>query len=68
MFNTNKKDTMTRRVMWWNLPPEEIDELRDTGQLQAFTCVEYNDDDESRDNNETNHIQQEDIQDTKACC
>ena len=44
MFNTNKKDTMTRRVMWWNLPPEEIDELRDAGQLQAFTCVEYDDD------------------------
>ena len=45
-------------TMWWNLPPEEIDELRDAGQLQAFTCVEYNDDDESGDNNETNHIQQ----------
>ena len=44
MFNTNKKDTMTRRVMWWNLPPEEIDELRDAGQLKAFTCVEYDDD------------------------
>ena len=30
-----------KRTMWWNLPPEEIDELREQGQLKSFTCVEY---------------------------
>ena len=35
-----------RRVMWWNLPPEEIYELRDEGQLKTFTCVEYDDESE----------------------
>jgi len=37
-----------KRVMWWNLPPEEIDELRDAGQLKAFTCVEYDDEEEEK--------------------
>ena len=31
-----------KRVMWWNLPPEEIDELREQGQLKSFTCLEDN--------------------------
>ena len=50
-FNYKGETIMTnkRRVMWWNLPPEEIDELSDAGQLKTFTCVEY--DDESEDEN-----------------
>jgi len=43
-----------KRVMWWNLPPEEIDELREQGQLKSFTCVEYDDNEkeEREENNE----------------
>ena len=32
--------------MWWNLPPEEIDELEQVGQLKSFTCVEKDDNEE----------------------
>ena len=28
-----------KRVMWWNLPPEEIDELRDAGQLNHLLAL-----------------------------
>ena len=43
-----------KRVMWWNLPPEEIDELREQDQLKSFTCVEYDDNEkeEREENNE----------------
>ena len=44
-----------KRVMWWNLPPEEIDELRDAGQLKSFTCVEYDDDNEEEKEEEKNN-------------
>ena len=44
-----------KRVMWWNLPPEEIDELRDAGQLKAFTCVEYDDEEEEKTEEEKNN-------------
>ena len=35
-------------------PPEEIDELREQGQLKSFTCVEYDDNEkeEREENNE----------------
>ena len=41
-----------KRVMWWNLPPEEIDELRDQGQLKSFTCVEYDDEQQEEEREE----------------
>ena len=34
---------MTKRVMWWNLPIEEVEELARENKLKAMTCVEYND-------------------------
>jgi len=38
------KDKMTKkvkRVMWWNLPIEEVEELARENKLNTMTCVEY---------------------------
>tara|TARA_B100000029_G_scaffold305886_1_gene298756 strand:- start:298 stop:453 length:156 start_codon:yes stop_codon:yes gene_type:complete len=37
----NRKDKMTKRVMWWNLPIEEVEELAQENKLNTMTCVEY---------------------------
>ena len=34
---------MTKRVMWWNLPIEEVEELARENKLNTMTCVEYDD-------------------------
>ena len=39
----NRKDKMTKRVMWWNLPIEEVEELARENKLNTMTCVEYDD-------------------------
>ena len=38
---TDKK-TVTKKVMWWNLPPEELDEVIEAndGKLEPFAHVE----------------------------
>ena len=48
---------MKVRTMWWNLPPEEIDELEQAGQLKSFTCVEEddNEEEERKDKQCNNH-------------
>jgi len=40
---------MNKKVMWWNLPIEEVEELAQENKLNTMTCVEY--DDESEDEN-----------------
>ena len=39
----NRKAKMTKRVMWWNLPIEEVEELARENKLKTMTCVEYDD-------------------------
>ena len=29
------------RIMWWNLPIEEVEELARENKLTSMTCVEY---------------------------
>tara|TARA_R100000664_G_C2717355_1_gene111979 strand:+ start:626 stop:844 length:219 start_codon:yes stop_codon:yes gene_type:complete len=43
ILTINRKDNMTKRVMWWNLPIEEVEELARENKLKTMTCVEYND-------------------------
>ena len=43
MYNKSRKDKMTKRVMWWNLPIEEVEELARENKLNTMTCVEYDD-------------------------
>ena len=46
-----------KRTMWWNLPPEEIDELEEKNLLQPFTVVEY--DTDEKENGEWKEIKKE---------
>ena len=51
------KDKMTKkvkRVMWWNLPIEEVEELAQENKLNTMTCVEY--DDEEKEEMKANLI------------
>ena len=49
MYNKSRKDKlMTKRVMWWNLPIEEVEELAQENKLNTMTCVEY-DEEEKKD-------------------
>ena len=43
MYNKSRKDKMTKRVMWWNLPIEEVEELARENKLNTMTCVDYDD-------------------------
>ena len=43
MYNKSRKDKMTKRVMWWNLPIEEVEEVARENKLNTMTCVEYDD-------------------------
>ena len=57
MYNKSRKDKlMTKRVMWWNLPIEEVEELARENKLNTMTCVEYDDTNkkESEDKDEQN--------------
>ena len=53
MLNKSKGNKMTKRVMWWNLPIEEVEELARENKLNSMTCVEYDDEEkESEDKDE----------------
>ena len=53
MLNKSKGNKMTKRVMWWNLPIEEVEELARENKLTSMTCVEYDDEEkESEDKDE----------------
>ena len=57
MYNKSRKDKMTKRVMWWNLPIEEVEELARENKLNTMTCVEYDDtnkEESEEENNEQN--------------
>ena len=45
---------MIKRVMWWNLPIEEVEELARENKLNTMTCVEY--DDEEKEEMKANLI------------
>jgi hypothetical protein len=40
---------MTKRVMWWNLPIEEVEELMQEKKLTSMTCVEYDDEEKEKE-------------------
>jgi hypothetical protein len=43
-----------KRVMWWNLPIEEIEELARENKLTSMTCVEYDDEEENTEEEKNN--------------
>ena len=45
---------MTKRVMWWNLPIEEVEELSRENKLKTMTCVEYDDTNKEESEEENN--------------
>ena len=50
----NRKAKMTKRVMWWNLPIEEVEELSRENKLKTMTCVEYDDTNKEESEEENN--------------
>ena len=54
MLNKSKGNKMTKRVMWWNLPIEEVEELARENKQTSMTCVEY--DDEEKEEMKANLI------------
>ena len=50
----NRKAKMTKRVMWWNLPIEEVEELARENKLNTMTCVEYDDTNKEESEEENN--------------
>ena len=36
------------RIMWWNLPIEEVEELARENKLTSMTCVEYDNEEKEK--------------------